>query len=182
MARLTAEQWEKARADYEVRGISLGEVARQHGITRQAVSLRAKNENWQQGKTCGLVNKKVNAIKELTEAEAETCHLPQVYQLTIEQAVKEQLEAEGLLAALSNRIASRAIALTTDANTPEDLETLSRVKRNLMPQQAPASTTVNVAQTQAQQVMTPDQVCDALIARQRAEIEAAENGTTTVAG
>ena len=31
MARLTSEQWEQARAEYEVRGVSLGEVARRFG-------------------------------------------------------------------------------------------------------------------------------------------------------
>ena len=155
MARLTPQQWEQARADYEVRGISLGEVARQYGVTRQAVSLRASKDGWQQGKTCGLVNKKVNALKELAKIDAETCRLPQVFRLTVEQAVRERLESEGLLAALGNRIASRAIAMTVEADTPEALETLSRVKRNLTPQQDKGGTTVNVNQQQAQS-MAPD--------------------------
>ena len=44
MARLTSEQWEQARAEYEVRGVSLGEVARRFGVSQQAASKRARKE------------------------------------------------------------------------------------------------------------------------------------------
>ena len=55
MARLTSEQWEQARAEYEVRGVSLGEVARRFGVSQQAASKRARKEGWKQGKSCGVV-------------------------------------------------------------------------------------------------------------------------------
>lgn len=44
MARLTSEQWEQARAEYEVRGVSLGEVARRFGVSQQAASKRARKD------------------------------------------------------------------------------------------------------------------------------------------
>lgn len=44
MARLTDRQWEQARAEYEVRGISLGEVAKSFGVATSSVSRKAKAE------------------------------------------------------------------------------------------------------------------------------------------
>ena len=64
MARLTVEQWEQARAAYEVRGISLGEVARQFGVSDVAVGKHARKEGWIQGKSSGLADKKVKSIRE----------------------------------------------------------------------------------------------------------------------
>lgn len=49
MARLTPEQWEQARAEYEVRGVSLGDIARRFGVSQQAASKRARKEGWKQG-------------------------------------------------------------------------------------------------------------------------------------
>ena len=49
MARLKAEQWEQARAEYEVRGVSLGDIARSLKVATSSVSRRAKAEGWTQG-------------------------------------------------------------------------------------------------------------------------------------
>ena len=37
MARLKAEQWEQARAEYEVRGVSLGDIARSLKVATSSV-------------------------------------------------------------------------------------------------------------------------------------------------
>lgn len=47
MPRLTADQWETIRAEYEA-GKSLNAVAVQHGVSRAAVQKRAKSEGWTQ--------------------------------------------------------------------------------------------------------------------------------------
>jgi hypothetical protein len=44
MPRLTAKQWEQARAEYEVRGIGLRETSRAFGVSVAAVSKKAKAE------------------------------------------------------------------------------------------------------------------------------------------
>ena len=72
MARLKAEQWEQARAEYEVRGVSLGDIARSLKVATSSVSRRAKAEGWTQGRMQGLVGRKVAAIKELSEVETQT--------------------------------------------------------------------------------------------------------------
>lgn len=158
MARLTAEQWEQARAEYEVRGISLGEVAKRFSVHRSAVSRRASKEGWVQGKSHGVVEKKVSAIKALMQVEVESHALPVTYQHTLETVVQEQLQAEGVLASLDVALAAKAIELTRMADTPEAWETLTRGRRNLAPrpqsqQAVTAPTTVNVLQQQA--VLTP---------------------------
>lgn len=72
MARLSAEQWTMARADYEIRGLSVTEVAKKYGCAKSAVSMRAKSEGWQAGKTEQAVTDKVNAIMQLARVEQET--------------------------------------------------------------------------------------------------------------
>ena len=72
MARLSAEQWMMARADFEIRGLSQADIVRKYGVTRGAVSQRVAAEGWQAGKTKQLQDKKVNALIALAETEHET--------------------------------------------------------------------------------------------------------------
>lgn len=169
MARLTAEQWEQARAEYEVRGISLREVAKVIGVDRAAVSKRAKKEGWTQGKSHMLVERKVAAIKEIMNVEAESHTLPATFQHTIETVAKERLQAEGLLASFDIALITKGIDLLNLVETPADYELIARSRKHLAPQAPKESTTVNVSQRQtAIQQLTPR---DALIeiTRQAAE-------------
>ena len=72
MARLSAEQWMMARADFEIRGLSVTEIARPYGCATSAVSMRAKADGWQAGKTEQAVADKSNAIMQLARVEQET--------------------------------------------------------------------------------------------------------------
>lgn len=150
MARLKAEQWEQARAEYEVRGVSLGDIARSLKVATSSVSRRAKAEGWTQGRMQGLVGRKVAAIKELSEVETQTQELPLRLQYTMDSVVRERLQAEGLLASLDVALAGKAIALAQKATSAGEIETLSRARRNLAPQTSDRGTTVNVNQQQAQ--------------------------------
>ena len=138
MARLTSEQWEQARAEYEVRGVSLGEVARRFGVSQQAASKRARKEGWKQGKSCGVVEKKVSAIKALYE-------VPTTFRATIDDVVRERLEADHLFAQFDKALILKAHAVLSKVELPEEWETMTRGRRNLAPQQE-RGTTVNVSQ------------------------------------
>ena len=153
MARLKSEQWEQARAEYEVRGVSLGEVAARFGVATSSVSRKAKAEGWTQGKMQGLAERKVAAVKELAEVETQTQNLPLRFQHTLDSVVKERLQADGLLASLDVALATRAIAMANRATSAEELETLSRARKNLAPPQERGgqTTTVTVNQQQAAQ-------------------------------
>ena len=72
MPRLTKEQWEQIRADYEIHGIGNRELSRKYGLSTSTLSERAKNEQWVQGKTEQLVSRKIAAVKEMREIELET--------------------------------------------------------------------------------------------------------------
>ena len=61
-----------ARADFEIRGLSVSEIARQYGCAKSAVSMRAKADGWQAGKTEQAVADKSNAIMQLARVEQET--------------------------------------------------------------------------------------------------------------
>ena len=152
MARLTTEQWEQARAEYEVRGVSLGEVARRFGVSDVAVGKRARKEDWAQGKSSDLVEKKVCAIKELCEAERQSSDLAQTIRTTIDDVVRERLEADHMLAQFDRALSARGIAILQSVATPEEWETMTRGRRNMTPAREPAQTTVNVTQQQAQTV------------------------------
>ena len=49
MARLTVDQWESARAKRET-GASFSDLAREFGVSYQAIQKRAKAEDWSDGK------------------------------------------------------------------------------------------------------------------------------------
>lgn len=158
MGRLTLEQWEQARAEYEVRGISLREVAKIFGVSDMAVRKKANKEGWEQGKSSHMVEKKVAIIKAAAEFEKESSQLPRTLQHTIDTVANEKLEEAGYTASFGKAIARRGIELAAKAKADE-LETLSRAHKNISPQVAkePSSTTVNVNQQQAQgqQIQSP---------------------------
>lgn len=146
MGRLTSDQWEQVKADYEVRGTSLKELAKRYGVDRAAISRKAKKEGWIQGKSHTLVERKVTAIKEIAQINSESHTLPVTFQHTIDSVVKERLQADGLMASLDVAICAKAIELARAASSPEELESLSRTRKNLAPQIPKEGTTVNVQQ------------------------------------
>lgn len=159
MPRLTQAQWEQARAEYEVRGISLGEIARRYGVTTGAVSQKARKEGWIQGKTKGLVDKKVNAVKALAEYGVETKDLPYTLRHTIETVAAERIQADGALAEFDLALALKGQELLQKAKTPEDYELIARGRKHLAPQQPKNEVKVNMTQQSQTAIMplTPKQ-------------------------
>ena len=94
MAKLTPKQWELAKQDYEIHGLSYSELVEKHGMSKGSISKRAKDENWQQGKNEHLIQKKVSVIKELQETEQQIEQLEPVVQKSIEQEVALRLARE----------------------------------------------------------------------------------------
>lgn len=174
MPRLTAEQWEQARADYEVRSMTADAIGRKFGVSQQAISKRAVAEKWVRGKSCEVVNKKVQAIKDFAEAQEQSCKMGTTYNYTIDECVKERLQNEGLMLSLANTIARKAKKFADNVDTLADLESLSRVKKNLTPPAAAQNTITvqqaSMSQAQVDASLSPDEVCDALIAEYEEEI------------
>ena len=96
MAKLTPKQWELARQDYEVHGLSYSELVEKYGMSKGSISKRAKDECWQQGKNEQLIQKKVSVLKELQETEQQIERLEPIVQKSIEQEVSLRLARENL--------------------------------------------------------------------------------------
>ena len=96
MAKLTPKQWELAKQDYEIHGLSYSELVEKYGMSKGSISKRAKDECWQQGKNEHLIQKKVSVIKELQETEQQIEQLESVVQKSIEQEVALRLARENL--------------------------------------------------------------------------------------
>ena len=94
MAKLTPEQWELAKQDYEVHGLSYSELVEKYGMSKGSISKRAKDENWQQGKNEHLIQKKVSVIKELQETEQQIERLEPIVQKSIAHEVSIRLARE----------------------------------------------------------------------------------------
>ena len=94
MAKLTSKQWELAKQDYEIHGLSYSELVEKYGMSKGSISKRAKDEYWQQGKNEHLIQKKVSVIKELQETEQQIEQLEPVVQKSIEHEVSIRLARE----------------------------------------------------------------------------------------
>lgn len=162
MGRLSAEKWEMARAEYEVRGISLGEIARRYAVDIAAVSRRAKKEGWIQGKSQGLVERKVAAVKEIMAVKRESQGLPLTYQHTIESVAKERLQADGALAAFDLALIRKGMALLEEVADPSDFELLARSRKHLAPQTPKNEVKVSMTQQAAIAPLTPKQALQEL--------------------
>ncbi|OPH36722.1 hypothetical protein [Moraxella lacunata] len=105
MAKLTPKQWELARADYEIHGLSYSDLVKKYGMSRGSISKRANDEQWQQGKNEQLITKKVNAIIELQKTEQQIEQLEPLVQKSIDSEVALRLARENLFidSALKNQ-------------------------------------------------------------------------------
>lgn len=99
MARLTQEQWTAARADFEIAGLSVTEIAGKYRLDKAAVSRRAKKEEWQAGKSQPLSTRKASAIIELVECEAQS---QQAKLNSVERAVFDRVVADDVAFRLQN--------------------------------------------------------------------------------
>ena len=130
MARLSAEQWAMARADYEIRGLSVTEIARQYGCAKSAVSMRAKADGWQAGKTEQAVADKSKAIMQLARIEQET---EQRLSAT-ERAVFDRVVADDVAFRLQNdsdmeAVREHAMRLLPMVEKPADAKALMETLR-----------------------------------------------------
>ena len=94
MARLTPEQWEKIRADYEARGLSYSELAEMYGVNKSNISRRAKAEGWNQAETQRLIAATVENEKEKLALRNETQRLNATLRSAVQEEVFDRLVFE----------------------------------------------------------------------------------------
>ncbi|MBS9781945.1 MAG: hypothetical protein KGV56_05555 [Gammaproteobacteria bacterium] len=92
MARLTAEQWEQAKADYEIAGLTQKEIAEKYGLSKGTVSDKVRKESWKPNKTELIKERKTNAIIELAKTEHETELLNRTEQAVLDITVADEIK------------------------------------------------------------------------------------------
>lgn len=93
MGRLTQAEWENARADFEIGGLTITQIAQKYQCAKSAVSMRAKEHGWQAGKTEQAIQEKSNAIISLVQTELHTEQkLNRVEQVIFDRKVQENVE------------------------------------------------------------------------------------------
>ena len=98
MARLSAEQWMAARADFEIAGLSVSEIARKYNVAKSSVSDKAKAQGWEPNKTERSVSEKSNAIMALVKVNQET----EQKLNNVERAVFDRVVADDVAFRLQN--------------------------------------------------------------------------------
>ena len=166
MPRLTDEQWEKVRAEYEVRGKTMLGLSKEFGIDIAAISRKAKSQTWIQGKSQTLVEKKVSVVKQLAEVEIESQTLTPLEKFTVEDVVRERLQAEGMLASFDLALMQTGVRVLNSVKDPSAWESMTRGRRNLSPERPATGVNVNVNQNstaQAAAMPTPTPQPDAAL-------------------
>lgn len=131
MARLTPEQWQAARADYEIRGMSQREIAEKYGISAGAVGQKASKEQWKlSSETKQLVTEKANAVITLANINAQTKQkLSAVETKTFDSVVADEiafrLQSDERMQAVEDKV----MALLPLVERPTDAKTIMETLR-----------------------------------------------------
>ncbi len=129
MARLSLQEWEVVKADYEATNLSLAQLSDKYGVHKSNISKRAKSEGWVKGKTQHLVDKKTKAIKDLYDVSQQSQHLNATARLAIDDEVTKRLELEEIFvnAAKYNQMRANTLLKVDKAASMAVLDTHSRL-------------------------------------------------------
>jgi len=130
MARLTKDAWAKLRQDYEVTGMSLGELSKKYEADRGNISKRAKKEGWEKEKVQQIIEKKVSINKELQNISAEITTLSTTGVVEIEREVDRRLRLEGIFNSsleLNQKLADQQLEALGNAAELRDINLHSQI-------------------------------------------------------
>lgn len=130
MARLSAEQWMAARADFEIAGLSVSEIARKYNVAKSSVSDKAKAQGWEPNKTERSVSEKSNAIIALAKVNQES----EQKLNNVERAVFDRVVADDVAFRLQNdsdmeAVREHAMRLLPMVEKPADAKALMETLR-----------------------------------------------------
>lgn len=118
MARLTAEQWERARADYEIGGLTQREVAEKYKVSPGAVGNKASRDKWSSGKCEQAKTDKAKAIIKIADIEQETEQkLSKTEQAVFDIAVADDVEFRLRNDEDMEKVRNKAMELLTAVDT-----------------------------------------------------------------
>lgn len=129
MARLTQEQWEQARADYEIGGLSQAEIVSKYGVSKSTVSERVKKEGWQEGKTELTEQVKTRAIIDLLKTEQQTELLTRTEQAVFDAKVADEVAFRIQNDEDMDKVRKHAMSLLSGVDKVSDLKALMDLLR-----------------------------------------------------
>ncbi|MFI3270838.1 MAG: hypothetical protein R3Y11_01870 [Pseudomonadota bacterium] len=160
--KVSKAQWEKARVDYEIHGVSMYKIAKGFGVSTGLVSNRAKKEEWgNKGGLKNLVENRVEAAKVLVESNKAIEDLPMLLRENVESATRERLDNELLLLSFDRALMLKGKDLLEVTDSVSEWELLTRGRRNLAPTKG-AEQTINVNQNAQAGVVNPLSPSEAL--------------------
>lgn len=110
------ELWDKAKGYYEA-GLSLSKIKDKTGIDRTAISKRAKNQQWKQGKNSDYIEaKEVIAIKKSTENQQSINILDEI--------AEERIANKKLIQANSDKLAGKILLMADTIDSTSDVKNL----------------------------------------------------------
>lgn len=104
MARLTAENWELVKADYEVRSLSNRELAGKYGVSEAAIRKKAKAQGWVKEESAHLIEKKASVIKDLHNLSSQSAHLSSHHIAAIDDEVMFKLQSDKDMQAIQDKV------------------------------------------------------------------------------
>lgn len=130
MARLTMEQWLAARADFEIAGLGITEIAKKYGLSKSAVSMRAKADGWQAGKTEQLAIDKANSIIMLAETEQQAeRQLNKTEQIVFDRVVADEVAFRLRSDTRMQQVEDKAMELLPLVERASDVKTIMETLR-----------------------------------------------------
>lgn len=119
-----------ARADFEIAGLSVSEIARKYNVAKSSVSDKAKTQGWEPNKTERSVSEKSNAIIALAKVNQET----EQELNTVERAVFDRVVADDVAFRLQNdsdmeAVREHAMRLLPMVEKPADAKALMETLR-----------------------------------------------------
>ena len=129
MARLTQEQWEQARADFEIGGLSQADIVSKYGVSKSTVSERVKKEGWQEGKTELTEQIKTRAIIDILKTEQQTELLTRTEQAVFDAKVADEVAFRIQNDEDMDKVRKHAMALLSGVDKVSDLKALMDLLR-----------------------------------------------------
>lgn len=147
MARLSPEQWELVRADYEVHQLTFVELSEKYGVHFSNISRRAKKDGWNQAKTQTLIAATVENEKEKHAIRKETQTLNAKTQYEMQSVVFDRLAFELQNNADLQRIRDKIMQLVDHTDRMSDLSqattALLGIRHTQVPKQPEVAVQVN---------------------------------------
>lgn len=100
MARPSSEQWAEVKAAYEIKNISIRELAASFGLSDTAVRKKANAEGWIKGGSSHLVDANIKVINDIKEISSQSSQLSSQHLGVISDEVAFKLQSDADLQAI----------------------------------------------------------------------------------